>query len=564
MRPIGVVRSPFRTHLEAPRQPRVAPIGEGVIELRRGLQNLLHDLKGFSHIWVLFWCNFSRGWNAQVVPPRDSKKRGVLATRSPHRPNPIGLSAVELLEVRGTRLRVRGLDMLDGTPVLDLKPYVRYADAIPDATDGWLAELPAESRPDHRDWRSIARVALLASAIGLSGCDSEAPSGAPESVGATEPDPSGSSVLDAPLLPPSKGDGAAALPWFQQAIAARGAWRSRDAFRAFERALEIDPAHPGALIEFGFLLLEPGGEQNYGRALLQFRRALLVEPDQLHAIVGEGVARAALNDAGRAEPLLRRAIAELPEAAVGRRAWSALALADLAVIAGRNDEALALYAQAADPKVAVLQRCGALVHSADLLLQLDRPMEAEPRLRQALAIDPENVRAHHFLAQLLARRDSSERPDATARAEAQKEARIHELLRQLRDHLSAQYVQDRERRTTLWRELSTVWPEHRRLPYSLARDQLDCGDWNGAKSTTTELLARDGATAEASWLAARAEAGCGDIAAAKRHADAMSRADPNVPTAVLRTVLEEWRRGNPDTVDAATFDRTVREWLLGR
>src|SRR5688572_28683875 len=134
VRPIGVIRSPFKVHLDAPRQGRLAPSSEGTIELARGMQNLLQDVAGFSHLWVLFWCNYSRGWNAQVVPPRDTKKRGLFATRSPDRPNPIGLTVVELLSVRGTKLRVRGLDMLDGTPVVDLKPYVRYADSIPDAS----------------------------------------------------------------------------------------------------------------------------------------------------------------------------------------------------------------------------------------------------------------------------------------------------------------------------------------------------------------------------------------------------------------------------------------------
>lgn len=152
-RPIGVVHSPFKVHEGTPRQPGVEPIAEGEIVLRPGLQNLLKDLAGFSHLWVLFWCNYSRGWNEMVVPPRDVKKRGLLATRSPHRPNPIGLSVVRLLGVKGCRIAIRGLDMLDGTPVLDLKPYVPYCDALPDASEGWLAELPPEPRPDHRRWK---------------------------------------------------------------------------------------------------------------------------------------------------------------------------------------------------------------------------------------------------------------------------------------------------------------------------------------------------------------------------------------------------------------------------
>jgi tRNA-Thr(GGU) m(6)t(6)A37 methyltransferase TsaA len=133
-----------------PRQPGVAPVADGEIVLRPGLQNLLKDVAGFSHLWVVWWARYSRGWNAQVVPPRDTKKRGLFATRAPHRPNPIGLSVVQLLDVAGLRLRIRGLDMLDGTPVLDLKPYIKTYDAIAEASLGWLAELPEVTPPDHR------------------------------------------------------------------------------------------------------------------------------------------------------------------------------------------------------------------------------------------------------------------------------------------------------------------------------------------------------------------------------------------------------------------------------
>jgi len=575
VRPIGVIRSPFKVHLDAPRQGRLAPSSEGTIELERGLQNLLQDVAGFSHLWVLFWCNYSRGWNAQVVPPRDTRKRGLFATRSPDRPNPIGLTVVELLSVRGTKLRVRGLDMLDGTPVLDLKPYVRYADSIPDASDGWLATLPPEPRPDHRDWtkqpKKAARRAgalLIAAAsllpLGLvGGCGPEqggARSGRAPAITTPQDDASllaGDGVLDAEIAAPRKGDESAATAWFQQAVASRGKWRTRDAVRCFERALDVDPAHLGALVEYGFLLLEPGAEQNLGLALLQFRRAQAVVPGQLHALAGEGVARAALHDVARAEPLLRRALDELPEEAVGRRAWSALALADLCAADGRTDEALQLYAQVTADAIPALQRSTALVHVADLLLQLDRPANAEPALRAALVLDPQHVRAHYLLAQLLAKRGD-------AAAEAAKETRIHELLRQLLDHVSPLYTKDAARRTQLWHELAAAWPENRRLPYSLARDQLDAGDYAGGKATAAELLARDGATAEVSWLAARAAAGGGDLATAKQHLDAMRRADPNAPSTVVRAVLEDWRRGNPDSVDAALFDRTLREWVNGQ
>jgi tRNA-Thr(GGU) m(6)t(6)A37 methyltransferase TsaA len=147
------VRSPFKVHEGTPRQPGTGEVRDGEIRLRPGLQNALKDLAGFSHVWVLFWFNYSRGWNSQLVPPRDVKKRGVFATRSPHRPNAIGMSVVRLLQVQGLMVRVRGLDMLDGTPVLDLKPYIPYADSIPGAKAGWVDELCEEAGPDHRDWR---------------------------------------------------------------------------------------------------------------------------------------------------------------------------------------------------------------------------------------------------------------------------------------------------------------------------------------------------------------------------------------------------------------------------
>src|SRR4029078_3806186 len=93
----------------------------------------LGGLEAFGHIWVISWLHLNTSWNPTVIPPRGPKvRRGVLATRAPHRPNPIGLSALKLVRVQGRVLHVLGLDLLDGTPVLDVKPYVPYADAFPD------------------------------------------------------------------------------------------------------------------------------------------------------------------------------------------------------------------------------------------------------------------------------------------------------------------------------------------------------------------------------------------------------------------------------------------------
>jgi tRNA-Thr(GGU) m(6)t(6)A37 methyltransferase TsaA len=102
----------------------------------------LSDLVGVERIWVLSYLHRSGTWGPLVRPPRGARvRRSLFATRSPDRPNPIGLSAVQLIGVDGLRLHVRGVDLLDGTPILDIKPYVPYADAFPGARAGWIDEL---------------------------------------------------------------------------------------------------------------------------------------------------------------------------------------------------------------------------------------------------------------------------------------------------------------------------------------------------------------------------------------------------------------------------------------
>jgi len=139
-RPIGFVRSPFRERAEAPRQASAARDARGTIELLPGrdFEHALADLELWPYLWVIFWFHLNEGWRPKVLPPRSAKKRGVFATRAPYRPNPLGLSVVKLEKVDGLVLHVSALDMLDATPVLDLKPYVPYADALTDAQGGWL------------------------------------------------------------------------------------------------------------------------------------------------------------------------------------------------------------------------------------------------------------------------------------------------------------------------------------------------------------------------------------------------------------------------------------------
>ena len=144
--PIGFVRSPYVEKAEAPRQGVVAGAFARV-EVLAEYEDALADLAGFDRIWLLFWFDRAAATTSanKVLPPRSETKRGVFATRSPHRPNPIGMSAVALDRVEGRVVHVRELDLLDGTPVLDIKPYLPYADAFPDARAGWL-EAPRDPR----------------------------------------------------------------------------------------------------------------------------------------------------------------------------------------------------------------------------------------------------------------------------------------------------------------------------------------------------------------------------------------------------------------------------------
>lgn len=148
--PIGYIRSPKPLRFHAPHQPDETAAEDNVLELLPGrdYERALHDLAGFERVWLLWWFHRNKGWRPMVLPPRGpSQRRGVFATRSPHRPNPLGLTPVRLLGIDGLRLRLGACDLVDGTPVFDIKPYIAGYDAFPGARAGWLdamnAALPA-------------------------------------------------------------------------------------------------------------------------------------------------------------------------------------------------------------------------------------------------------------------------------------------------------------------------------------------------------------------------------------------------------------------------------------
>jgi tRNA-Thr(GGU) m(6)t(6)A37 methyltransferase TsaA len=142
MQPVGVVRSPYKETREIPKGPGAQHDAEGVLEIRPEFEAGLTDIEGFSHLFVIWAFDRSEGHALLVTPPTDNRPHGVFATRSPRRPNPIGLTVVELLGREGPELRVRGLDMLDGTPILDIKPYLTSIPAER-LRRGWLGEAEA-------------------------------------------------------------------------------------------------------------------------------------------------------------------------------------------------------------------------------------------------------------------------------------------------------------------------------------------------------------------------------------------------------------------------------------
>jgi tRNA (adenine37-N6)-methyltransferase len=142
MQPIGYVRSRYQDTQEIPKGHGAKHEAEGILEILGEFEPGLLDIEGFSHLIVIWTFDRSEGFEMTVTPPTDDRPHGVFATRSPRRPNPIGLTIVELLERNGAQLRVRGLDMLDGTPLRDLKPYL--SNVAPERLRrGWLAEAEA-------------------------------------------------------------------------------------------------------------------------------------------------------------------------------------------------------------------------------------------------------------------------------------------------------------------------------------------------------------------------------------------------------------------------------------
>jgi len=153
-RPIGVIHTPYREPRGTPIQPTGALGVEGTVEVFPEYAQGLKDLDGFSHVILLYHFHLSGGYSLTVRPYMDKEVRGVFATRFPGRPNPIGLSVVRLKGVDGRVLRITDVDIVDGTPLLDIKPYVPAFDHREDVSIGWLTERAVKVRTTKSDGRT--------------------------------------------------------------------------------------------------------------------------------------------------------------------------------------------------------------------------------------------------------------------------------------------------------------------------------------------------------------------------------------------------------------------------
>jgi len=164
LRPIGFIRTGKQVKFQALHQPKESKSEENVLELIPGRRYdaALRDLAGFSRVWLIWWFHRNASWRPLVLPPRGpAKRRGLFATRSPHRPNPLGLTPVQLIGIQGHRLLIGPCDLVEGTPVFDIKPYIPAYDSFPTEAAGWLDDVESELRQPPAYTVSLEPLAIL-------------------------------------------------------------------------------------------------------------------------------------------------------------------------------------------------------------------------------------------------------------------------------------------------------------------------------------------------------------------------------------------------------------------
>ncbi len=147
IRQIGVIHSRFKEAMGTPIQAAMADRAEGWVEVYDEYSGCLKDIDGFERIWLIYWFDRAKEFQPEVVPYLDTEKRGLFSTRAPSRPNPIGISAVQLLKLEGNILRIADMDIIDNTPLLDIKPYAPRFDHFEVKRCGWLDQVERGNRP---------------------------------------------------------------------------------------------------------------------------------------------------------------------------------------------------------------------------------------------------------------------------------------------------------------------------------------------------------------------------------------------------------------------------------
>lgn len=155
--PIGIIETPFDDLKGMPIQPSGADKIQGTIIIDKEYEEGLSDLEGFSHIILLYHFHKSKGYNLMVKPFMDDQQRGLFSTRAPRRPNPIGLSIVQLIKIENNKISIQGIDVLNGTPLIDIKPYVPGFDAREVTKLGWLDKNYKKSESLKSDDRFIEK-----------------------------------------------------------------------------------------------------------------------------------------------------------------------------------------------------------------------------------------------------------------------------------------------------------------------------------------------------------------------------------------------------------------------
>ncbi|WDE96781.1 tRNA (N6-threonylcarbamoyladenosine(37)-N6)-methyltransferase TrmO [Lentisphaera profundi] len=155
IRPIAHIKCQSNELYELPSQGSLRSLEAEVI-FTEDMSQAIQDLTGIERLWLIFHFHLSSSWKAKVFPPRGNKKISVLATRSPHRPNPLGLSCVKLLKVNSNSITIIGHDLIDGTPIFDIKPYIPFADAFENSAAGWIDEVDSHQHFDVI-WEDIAQ-----------------------------------------------------------------------------------------------------------------------------------------------------------------------------------------------------------------------------------------------------------------------------------------------------------------------------------------------------------------------------------------------------------------------